>query len=61
MSYALFEQLVNTYAKEHKADFKPAAFLEILKNEISDFPLDFEVKVAKACERFLIKQAIINT
>lgn len=55
MSYALFEQLVNTYAKEHKADFKPAAFLEILKNEINDFPLDFEVKVAKACERFFDK------
>ncbi|KAI5970106.1 hypothetical protein CANMA_000717 [Candida margitis] len=52
MSYALFEQMVNTYAKEHQTEFKPAAFLEVLKSEIKDFPSDFEQRVTKACDRF---------
>ncbi|KAI5965043.1 hypothetical protein KGF57_000836 [Candida theae] len=60
VSYALFEQLVNTYAKEHKSDFKPAAFLEILKNEVHDFPSDFELKVTKASERFFDKSSFFK-
>lgn len=60
MSYALFEQLVNTYAKEHKEDFKPAAFIEILQNEVHDFPPDFEVKVQKASERFFDKSSFFK-